>query len=302
MVPSDFMRSLGWIDDGVVIGYLPNDIRVFDFSVSGSKGTITRQESLPLHTLSTSPTCPAIAAIELFQRLGDGRLGYLVFCRQQLQSNDVSTSASKYLMAYDPRTKHVAPLRQTPLPESYLGFDHTYTWNPPGTRGILSGIVTTRTAYYATAWFTVHDLEYLRYNQPLPVVRQLAWSPDGGTIALLGESSATQRGLYLMEPDGTNVRLLSGGLEMTAGLAWSPDSRWLVVSGSIPGATQARSALSLVKVATGERWLLTDTFVREVAWSPDGRWIACVVPLRPMTQSERRIVGLIEIQYLLEKL
>lgn len=105
-----------------------------------------------------------------------------------------------------------------------------------------------------------------------------AWSPDGREIAFLRLSSAEKAEVLLMPSlTGEPVRRLTEvstpdpaytGLSL---LAWSPNSKWLVVSDG--GASQSPRALYLVSVETGERRRLTvpapeyDDF--EPAFSPD---------------------------------
>ncbi len=61
-------------------------------------------------------------------------------------------------------------------------------------------------------------------------------SPDGSKIAYLGFDDARHRGyentrLYLMDRDGKNSRLITGGLDNSiSGLAWAADGKSLVVS------------------------------------------------------------------------
>jgi Tol biopolymer transport system component len=54
----------------------------------------------------------------------------------------------------------------------------------------------------------------------------VAWSPDGGWIALLGDDATQQRDLYLMRADGTRRVRLTNTPELSEGPpAWLPPAR-----------------------------------------------------------------------------
>lgn len=87
----------------------------------------------------------------------------------------------------------------------------------------------------------------------------LAWAPDGRTIALQG-SRGSEYGLFLVNPDGSNLRHVTN----TGELVWSPDSKSLA----------SKRGISVLSLETGEERSLSRGF--SPAWSPDGRRIAFV--------------------------
>lgn len=90
-------------------------------------------------------------------------------------------------------------------------------------------------------------------------------SPDASTVAYRGPD-----GLMLMAPDGSNQRLVSGGIDLV-NFAWSPDGSHL--TGSLPGPTGYYEIVT-VDPATGEVTTLASRPVQgllDFAWSPDGR-------------------------------
>jgi Tol biopolymer transport system component len=107
------------------------------------------------------------------------------------------------------------------------------------------------------------------------------WSPDGRTIAFmrgfedftLGIVDGTQ-GIYLMNADGNNQRLLT---HAAAGdFAWSPNGRQIAFGGGLRGGplyivnADGSGRRTLVRTRTGSRlWAPVS-----LAWSPDGRKIA----------------------------
>jgi WD40 repeat protein len=116
-----------------------------------------------------------------------------------------------------------------------------------------------------------------------------ALSPDGQYIAFYGsDGSVENRGLMIMNADGSNLRLLSRSLlgDYPDSLIWSPDSGTIAFRAFIeskatpqPGIPQAflGNTIHLIDVDTGvERPLLADGSTGNIdpAWSPDGSQIA----------------------------
>jgi Tol biopolymer transport system component len=94
------------------------------------------------------------------------------------------------------------------------------------------------------------------------------WSPDSRTLAF------TQAGvLYVVNRDGTGLRRITKAPPFRAGFAesWSPDGRWLAVTGVSKGDTLD---IFLVSLGGRVRRLTRDGDSFGAAWSPDGRWIA----------------------------
>ena len=97
-----------------------------------------------------------------------------------------------------------------------------------------------------------------------------AWSPDGKVIAFA--SNRDGGGIFLIDPDGTNIRRISNAPRSKAP-EWSPDGKELVF--------EAADGLRLVsKDGEGERLLATVATSAErslsPAWRPDGKQIAFV--------------------------
>ena len=58
-----------------------------------------------------------------------------------------------------------------------------------------------------------------------------AISPDGAQICFSARKKG-QAALYLMNADGTNVRTLTNALDVRGSASWSPDGKWLAVTGN----------------------------------------------------------------------
>ncbi len=86
-----------------------------------------------------------------------------------------------------------------------------------------------------------------------------SWSPNGAYVAYLSASDGT---LMVMNPDGSNRRAIVslgqayGQRFARQSIAWSPDSRWLVLNGGPDGNTYDGAVegtyLVLVRVTTGQ--------------------------------------------------
>ncbi|MDH4223906.1 MAG: hypothetical protein OEV55_10260, partial [candidate division Zixibacteria bacterium] len=93
-----------------------------------------------------------------------------------------------------------------------------------------------------------------------------AWSPDGNTIAYIHGGLDDTAGIYLIDIDGTNKRLLyKGGTVYSPD--FSPDGNWLVFSDYAQIFKIKLNGDSLTQLTFGGRNFFPD-------WSPDGEKIA----------------------------
>ena len=112
----------------------------------------------------------------------------------------------------------------------------------------------------------------LLYAGPNTIV-SVDWSPDGNTIAFaMAVDKPDAYEIFLMNPDATNVRQLTRGLEGIGGsLDWSPDGRSLLIYAGPPGDKDIFRIDLEAKTASQ----LTDGGNNAAcSYSPDGQWIA----------------------------
>jgi len=106
------------------------------------------------------------------------------------------------------------------------------------------------------------------HNQPV-------WSPDGSSAAIASETDAGYD-IYVMNPDGTGLRQVTGmeGVELDP--AWSPDGSKIAFHHNAGGFNFTRSSVFVVNAdGSGLRTLVDHQgFVGRPAWSPDGAKIA----------------------------
>ncbi len=77
-------------------------------------------------------------------------------------------------------------------------------------------------------------------GENLDSISEIDWSPDGAHIAVLSASMSNSTGrLYVMDADGSNVRVLAEHLD-ARGVAWSPDGTRLAYGKAAPGSGEVR--------------------------------------------------------------
>ncbi len=93
-------------------------------------------------------------------------------------------------------------------------------------------------------------------------------SPDGRRICFSYRKQDAAL-LYMMSVDGTNVRLLTEAFQVRSPPSWSPDGKWIVVSGDAGNG----SSVFKVRADDGTVVRLVDSPSHYPVWSPDGNFI-----------------------------
>jgi Tol biopolymer transport system component len=102
------------------------------------------------------------------------------------------------------------------------------------------------------------------------VVSGLAWSPDGQWIAFRWDT-VTSTGIWLVHPDGTQLRMVPTATDARAGqIAWSPDSQYLVFGA---GDSHLHRGLFAARISDGATTMLVraQPGVGDVTWVPGSR-------------------------------
>ncbi|MBU0487460.1 MAG: PDZ domain-containing protein [Bacteroidetes bacterium] len=128
--------------------------------------------------------------------------------------------------------------------------------------------------------YTVPVKEGVTYNltkTPGIHERDVAWSPDGKTIAYISDESGEDE-IYIIKEDGSGEpkKLTSDKDTYKYELIWSPDSRKLLWSDKLLRLRIVDvETAKTTTVATAKDWEFTD-----YCWAPDSKWIAWVSPER----------------------
>jgi Tol biopolymer transport system component len=122
-------------------------------------------------------------------------------------------------------------------------------------------------------------------GEDLDSIDTILWSPDGAHIAVMNDLVPGGGRLYVMDADGSNVRVLDDEYD-PAGLSWSPDGTRLAYAGGSRPAGKVRIWVALmdgsapdeigsIPVASCEFVWLSPRFCEgNLTWSPDGSRIA----------------------------
>lgn len=112
-------------------------------------------------------------------------------------------------------------------------------------------------------------------NQP-----NIAWSPDGKTLAVLSDAKG-QFALYLLPLDGNGQRLLRNIFHPCWDVAWSPDGQWIAVESE---STASDRSIHLVPINRPRKGTKAHTIqlkidgkvlnAQQSAWSPDSKFLA----------------------------
>jgi TolB protein len=149
-----------------------------------------------------------------------------------------------------------------------------FEWSPDGSRILFAsafedpgrddprvqrGQVSVATAIY------VADVQSRKTTRltPLGQNRFATWSPDGRRIAFSGDVENSNRDIYVVDVDGSNLRRLATGSATDVQPAWSRGGDWVAY-------VAAPGGVFVIKPEGSEPRQLSPGSTSDVQWSPDG--------------------------------
>jgi Tol biopolymer transport system component len=178
--------------------------------------------------------------------------------------------AGSTLSTIDPLTGETTDVGSIPEDVGDVGLP---AWSPDGTRfvfgargGAIYSIDVRSRASSLLVQLPCPPLE------PLDSVGQIVRSPDGAHIAVVNDGRPG--GIYVMDDDGSNVRVVLDGYSAT-GIAWSPDGTRVAYadgSGALWVAPMDGSAPTTIGPLSASCGALL--YEEDLVWSPDGSRIA----------------------------
>jgi len=223
--------------------------------IAFSLGISARHADLYVMEADGGKAKPLIAGAEPHWLQGDQWLSYLNFDPNSYRWN------LHRLRLNDQRVDNIS----AQLGYSYEPLESQFSWSADGQRLIFAEYRKNRDLF-----------QVLLQNGTLSQVTQgdkyatyPVWSPDGGWVAFLSAGD-----IYLVRPNGQELRRLTQAGTFENPLFWSPDGRRLATVS--PPAFGQR--ITLIAIKDGEITTVTNDPIRadpaKLAWSPDSQWIA----------------------------
>jgi Tol biopolymer transport system component len=107
-------------------------------------------------------------------------------------------------------------------------------------------------------------------------VQVSSWSPDGNTIAFMGQLPGKPFRIYFVGADGGEPREASEGSDGQGGPSWAPDGKTIVYGNVFCERTQ-NCWIRRLDVASGKTEIIPGSNgLRTARWSPDGKYIAAL--------------------------
>ena len=161
-----------------------------------------------------------------------------------------------------------------PISDAVDGDTSAPVWSPDGTRFVYGG--RGGLLYSVDVGSGDRSLLVRLPGENLDSMDEIEWSPDGAYLAIMNDLQPGGGRLYVMNADGSGVRVLLDDFEL-GGFAWSPDGTRLAYAASGPEGELQMWTVSLD--GSAPFLVASPTNVGRIegaspVWSPDGSQIA----------------------------
>jgi tricorn protease len=144
----------------------------------------------------------------------------------------------------------------------------SYGLSPSGKRAVIST--------HGELFTIATDQGDVRRLTQTPGVRetQPQWSPDGKRIAFVSDKSGREE-VWVCDEDGSNLKQISESDSQKGQLAWAPDSKAILYTGSDKKLSRYDFTTETTKaLASGDVIGFGGGAVTNPQWSPDGKWVS----------------------------
>jgi dipeptidyl aminopeptidase/acylaminoacyl peptidase len=175
----------------------------------------------------------------------------------------------------------VASQSMLAMTEKFEGAKSSPRYSPDGSMLAYAWDIDGSESYH----IVVHDLKNNVSTDLTPRIAyahqpNLAWSPDGKTLAVLSDAKG-QFALYLLPLDGSGPRLLRNIFHPCWDAAWSPDGQWIAVESE---STASDRSIHVIPIGRSRKGAKVNTIQLKIndrvlnaqhpAWSPDSKFLA----------------------------
>jgi len=173
------------------------------------------------------------------------------------------------------------------LKSRFVGVNSYPDWSPDGKYlAFTSGRGPTPSLLQARI-LCIHNFETGEERELFPKLKsigRLKWSPDGRSILATGSDYEDQSGLYIIDVQTGNVKLVSQGEPgaIISTPAWSPDGKWVYFYHLFPYVIKKEKFIFAQNIETGEKNVIYHRpegvhDMRSLTISPDGKQLALVM-------------------------
>jgi Tol biopolymer transport system component len=173
------------------------------------------------------------------------------------------------------------------LKSRFIGANFYPDWSPDGKylaftsrRGPMALLLQTRI-------LCIHNFETGEERELFPKLNsigRLKWSPDGRSILVTGNDYEGRPGLYIVDVQTGNVKLVTQGEPgaIISTPAWSPDGKWVYFYHGFPYVIKKEKFIFAQNIETGEKKVIYHRpegvhDMRSLTISPDGKQLALVM-------------------------